>query len=185
MFRSTHSLFLSQFSRRAMLKGTAAAVAMPALVSNALSSSGSLSIINIPLCSAVSLPNNPNCSAANPVDAVGFGQVLATVAVGHSPVMVSVLQDGTRAYVANFADSTVSVVNLSTNTVTATIPVVGRPIYIAATQGPPTGKVYVVSADTVAPNKNSVMTVIRTDTDSVATTVNLQGIGVSVRVTAQ
>lgn len=146
---------------------------------------GSLSIINIPLCSAVSLPNNPNCSAANPVDAVGFGQVLATVAVGHSPVMVSVLQDGTRAYVANFADSTVSVVNLSTNTVTATIPVVGRPIYIAATQGTPTGKVYVVSADTVAPNKNSVMTVIRTDTDSVATTVNLQGIGVSVRVTAQ
>ena len=46
MFRSTHSLFVSQFTRRAMLKGAAAAVAMPALVSNALSSSGSLSIIN-------------------------------------------------------------------------------------------------------------------------------------------
>jgi hypothetical protein len=75
-------------------------------------------------------------------------------------------------------------VNLSTNTVTATIPFVGRPIYIAATQGTPTGKVYVVSADTVAPNKNSVMTVIRTETDTVETTVNLQGTGVSVRVTA-
>jgi YVTN family beta-propeller protein len=145
---------------------------------------GSLSIINIPLCSIVSLPNNPNCSTTNPEDALGFGQVLATVPVGHDPVMVSVLQDGTRAYVANYADSTVSVVSLTTNTVTATIPVVGRPIYIAATQGTPTGKVYVVSADTVAPNKNSVMTVIRTDTDTVQSTVNLQGTGVSVRVTA-
>ena len=147
-------------------------------------SAGTLSIINIPLCSAAALPTNPNCDPTNPIDAVGFGQVLANVPVGRNPVMVSVLQDGTRAYVANYADSTVSVVNLTTNTVTATIPVVGRPIYIAATQGTPTGKVYVVSADTVAPNKNSVMTVIRTDIDAVSTTINLQGTGVSVRVTA-
>jgi YVTN family beta-propeller protein len=144
---------------------------------------GSLSVINIPLCSAAALPTNPNCDPTNPIDAVGFGQVLATVPVGRNPVMVSVLQDGTRAYVANYADSTVSVVNLTSMTVTATIPVVGRPIYIAATQGTPTGKVYVVSADTVAPNKNSVMTIIRTDTDTVQTTINLQGTGVSVRVT--
>jgi YVTN family beta-propeller protein len=149
-------------------------------------SPGTASIINIPLCSSAALPTNPNCDPNNPIDAVGFGQVLATVPVGHNPVMVSVLQDVTtpRAYVANYADSTVSVVNLVTNTVTATIPVVGRPIYIAATTGTPTGKVYVVSADTVAPNKNSVMTVIRTDIDAVSTTINLQGIGVSVRVTA-
>jgi YVTN family beta-propeller protein len=147
-------------------------------------SPGSVSVINIPLCSVAALPTNPNCDPTNPIDAVGFGQVLANVPVGHNPVMVAVLQDGTRAYVANYADSTVSVVNLTTNTVTATIPVVGRPIYIAATTGTPTGKVYVVSADTVAPNKNSVMTVIRTDLDAVATTINLQGTGVSVRVTA-
>jgi YVTN family beta-propeller protein len=148
-------------------------------------SPGSVSIINIPLCNATAQPTNVLCSATNPVDAVGFGQVLATVPVGKSPIMVAVLQDGTRAYVANYADSTVSVVNLTSNTVTATIPVVGKPIYIAATQGTPTGKVYVVSADTVLPNKNSVMTIIRTDTDTVTTTVNLQGTGVSVRVTAQ
>jgi YVTN family beta-propeller protein len=146
-------------------------------------SSGSVSIINIPLCSATA-QNNPNCDLTNPVDAVGFGTVLANVPVGKSPVMVAVLQDGTKAYVANYADSTVSVVNLTSNTVTATIPVVGKPIYIAATTGTPTGKVYVVSADTVAPNKNSVMTVIRTDIDQVSTTVNIQGTGVSVRVTA-
>ncbi|MDE3105986.1 MAG: YncE family protein [Acidobacteriota bacterium] len=144
---------------------------------------GSVSIVNIPLCSTTAQPTNPNCNSLNPTDAAGFGQVLATVPVGHSPVMVAVLQDGTRAYVANYQDSTVSVVSLLSNTVTATIPVVGRPIYIAATQGTPTGKVYVVSADTVAPNKNSVMTVIRTDTDTVDTTIDLQGTGVSVKVT--
>jgi YVTN family beta-propeller protein len=147
------------------------------------SSVGSVTVINIPLCSTSALPSNPNCDPNNPIDAVGFGQVLATVPVGHDPVMVAVLQDGSRAYVANYADSTVSVVNLTSNTVTATIPVVGRPIYIAATTGTPTGKVYVVSADIIAPNKNSVMTVIRTDIDAVSTTINLQGIGVSVRVT--
>jgi YVTN family beta-propeller protein len=148
-------------------------------------SPGSVSLISIPLCSSSALPTNPNCDPNNPIDAAGFGQVLATVPVGHNPVMVSVLQDPTtpRAYVANYADSTVSVVNLTTHTVTATIPVVGRPIYIAATTGTPTGKVYVVSADIVAPNENSVMTVIRTDIDAVSTTINLQGIGVSVRVT--
>ena len=62
---------------------------------------GSLSIINIPLCSTASPATNPNCNSANPVDAVGFGTVLATVPVGINPVMVSVLQDGTKAYVAN------------------------------------------------------------------------------------
>lgn len=50
MYKSTHSLFLSGFSRRSLLKGSAAlglgAVASPAIVSNAFSSSGTLSIIN-------------------------------------------------------------------------------------------------------------------------------------------
>lgn len=50
MYKSTHSLFLSGFNRRSFLKGSAAlglgAVASPAIVSNALSSSGTLSIIN-------------------------------------------------------------------------------------------------------------------------------------------
>ena len=50
MYRSTHSLFLSQFSRRSVLKGAtalgAALVAAPAIVSSALSSSGALNILN-------------------------------------------------------------------------------------------------------------------------------------------
>jgi len=172
-------------------------------------SPGTVSIISIPLCSATSLPNNPNCDATNPVDANGFGTVLATIPVGINPVMVAVLQDGTRAYVANAGDPTlpcavgtavpgvstacsVSVINLTTNTVSATIPslpdgacttakpvaVCGHPAYIAATSGTPTGKVYVTSLD------SSNMSIIRTDIDAIDTTIPLQGKGVAVRVTA-
>ena len=169
---------------------------------------GSLSIINIPLCSVASPATNPNCDPANPVDAVGFGTVLATVPVGINPVMVSVLQDGTKAYVANQGvlcpanatnctnvEGSVSVVNLASGTVSATIPATsvvsatadtnttpgaayGHPTTIVATTGTPTGKVYVTSSD------NKFMTVIATDTDTVETHVNLQGLGVRVVVTA-
>jgi DNA-binding beta-propeller fold protein YncE len=168
---------------------------------------GSVSIISIPLCSATALPTNPNCDLNNPVDAVGFGTVLATVSVGINPRMVYVLQDtiNSRAYVVNggnpnlpcaaptpalpLGNCTVSVVNLTTNTVTATIPIPtqpgdaptvvtnGHPNYIAVTSGTPTGKVYVTSPE------SNFMTIIRTDIDTVDTTVPLQGNGVSVRVT--
>ncbi|NYF81008.1 YncE family protein [Granulicella arctica] len=162
---------------------------------------GTLSLISIPLCSALASTTNPNCDTTNPVDATGFGTVLATVPVGVSPVMVSVLQDGTRAYVANSGDTSlpcvstststatgncsVSVVNLTSNSVTKTIPLSCRPSYIAATTGTPTGKVYVVCNDSgnLAASQN--MTVIETDTDTIDTTIPLQGTGVSVRVTAQ
>jgi hypothetical protein len=163
---------------------------------------GSLSIINIPLCNVASPATNPNCDPANPVDAVGFGNVLATVPVGINPVMVSVLQDGTipKAYVANQGaagqEGSISVVNLVSGTVTATIQgvstaeatadtnttpgaVYGHPTTIAATTGTPTGKVYVTSSD------NKFLTVIATDTDTVVTHVNLQGLGVRVVVSAQ
>jgi len=140
-------------------------------------SKGSVSIINIPLCSAAALPGNPNCDVNNPIDANGFGQVLATVPVGVDPQMVAVLQDGSRAYVINKADSTVSVVNLTTNTVTATIPVPAtpHPTFLAVINGTPTGKVYVTSPE------SDQMTIIRTDTDIVETTVPLQGKGIMVR----
>jgi len=156
---------------------------------------GSVSIISIPLCSQTTLPTNPNCDASNPVDATSFGQVVATVPVGTNAFMVTVLSDNSRAYVANAGVAglpcaangvavpgvstacTVSVVNLTSNTVTATIPINGHPAWIASTNSSPTGKVYVVCKD------SQVMTVIETDTDSVDTTIPLQGYGVSVRVT--
>lgn len=167
---------------------------------------GSVSIIEIPLCSASALPSNPNCDPTNPIDASVFGTVVATVPVGINPIMISVLSDQTRAYVANAGTGkfpcsgttsavftngtqtaepcTISVINLTSNTVTATIPMVldgqtlGHPVYIATSAATPTGKVYVVC------NDSQVMTVIETDTDSVDTTIPLQGYGVSVRMTA-
>lgn len=177
-------------------------------------SPGTVSIISIPLCSATALPSNPNCDATNPVDSTQFGTVLATVPVGINPVMVAVLQDGTRAYVANAGDPnlpcaatavpgvstvcSVSVINLTSNTVTTTITglpdlgttgmtcttsspktLCGHPGWIAATTGSPAGKVYVTSLDSTN------LSIIRTDTDSISTIVPLQGKGIAVRVTAQ
>lgn len=172
---------------------------------------GYLSIINIPLCNAVAQPTNPSCDPTNPVDGVGFGQVLATVPVGVNPVQVSALIDGSQAFVANQGDSaaniagSVTAVNLVSGTVTATITgatassanvvptcavtavatgatqacVYGHPNSISATTGTPTGKVYVTSPD------SNFMTVIETDTDTVDTHINLQGVGVRVLVSAR
>lgn len=145
------------------------------------SDNGSLSIFSIPLCSAISPTGNPNCNINNPIDATGFGALVANVPVGKDPVMVGVLQNGTQAYVINKGDSTVSVINLKTNTVSATIPVPAtpNPTFIAVTTGTPTGKVYVTSST------SKIMTVIRTDTNQVDTTISLQGYGIQVRMTAQ
>ena len=152
---------------------------------------GSVSIISIPLCTATTVVSNPNCDVNNPVDATGFGQVTATIPVGINPQQVAVLQDGSYAFVSNAGNATdagsVSVINLATNTVVATIPAAnttdpadsfihGHPGFIAATTGTPTGKVYVTAPD------SHDLTIIRTDTDAVLTHVSLQGNGVMVRV---
>ena len=148
-------------------------------------SAGSVTVINIPLCSSTAVTNtNPTCDANNPVDAVGFGNVLATIPAGINPVMIVVLQDQNKAYVANAGNgqpgtSTVSVIDLQRLVKTADIPVGGTLNWISASSGTPTGKVYVTASTT------QVATVIRTDTDTVQTTVPLQGYGVAIKVTAQ
>lgn len=162
---------------------------------------GTLTIINIPLCNIASPTGNPTCNLANPTDALNFGTILGTVPVGVNPSMVSVLSDGTKAYVVNSSDpvhcsssvGSVSVVNLSTFTVTATICGVaapagsdsnanptlvhGTPNTVASTAGKPTGKVYVTAAD------SEDMTIIRTDEDIVETHISLQGVGIRVLTT--
>ena len=170
---------------------------------------GSLSIISVPLCTPSTQTTDPNCSYAvspnpsNPADATGFGTIVATVPVGISPSMVSMLHDGTQAYVVNYKDSTgrcggegsVTVVNLITTQVQATLCAIstpagissvnasptlvyGHPNTVAATTGTPAGKVYVTSPDALF------LTVIYTDTDSVITHIPLQGNGVRVVVTS-
>lgn len=136
-----------------------------AILAVANSQSNTLSLINV---STDSFGN----------DTQNFGQIIATVPVGNNPSSVAILQDGTRAYVANRTDGTVSVVSLVSNTVLKTIPVAGHPVSIAATTGTPLGKVYVVSPD------SNLLTIIRTDNDTVYSSLALTGNGIQVRVTA-
>ena len=54
-----------------------------------------------------------------------FDRVLSNVTVGNQPVALVVSSDGSTAYVANYADSTVTRVNLNTATPTGTLAVGG------------------------------------------------------------
>lgn len=124
-------------------------------------------------------------------DGPQFGQT-HTVPVGNGPVAVTILQDGTRAYVANQTDGTVSVVDLTSFRVTKTIPIYqnslngqtggtafAHPSAISSVSGSLIGKVYVASKD------SQYLTVIRTDTDTVSASVLLQGFAVDVRARLQ
>lgn len=138
---------------------------------------GSLSIINVALCSQVALPGNAACDANNPADSTNFGKVLATIPVGVNPIQVAILNDTTspKAYVAN-GDGTVTVVDLNTLVATKTITIGGTLNWIQAVVGNPTGKVLITASD----SQN--LTMIRTDNDTVTSTIPLQGLPIGVRV---
>ncbi len=113
-------------------------------------------------------------------DAPNFGQT-RTIPVGRGPVAVTILQDGTRAYVANQTDATVSVVDLTSFVVTGTIQVFGggHPDAIASTSQIGTGQVFVVARD------SQYITAIRTDTDQVSANIFLQNFAVDVKTATQ
>lgn len=111
-------------------------------------------------------------------DSPTFGTTY-TIPVGKNPASVTVLNDGSRAYTANQADGTVSVVNLSSHALIKTLAVTGHPRTVLSTQNSLYGKVYVASPD------SPYLTIIRTDQDIVDTTVLVQGDIVDVRVTTQ
>jgi len=122
-------------------------------------------------------------------DSSTFGTVLATVPVGLHPVEVSILQDGSRVYVANqgvigsggsvTTPGSVTVVNLQTYTVEKTIPLTSNPHAIGSVFNYPIGKVYVASQN------SPYLTVIRTDSDIISATPEMQGNIVEMRVNAQ
>jgi len=118
-------------------------------------------------------------------DSATFGTVLATVPVGLHPVEAAVLQDGSRVYVANQGDiaggtpGSVSIVNLSNYTVEKTIPLTANPHAIASIYNYPIGKVYVASQN------SPYLTIIRTDTDIVSATPEVEGNIVEMRVNSQ
>ncbi len=112
-------------------------------------------------------------------DSPTFGTTY-TIPVGNDPASVTVLNDGSRAYAANQADGTVSVVNLSSYTLEKTLPVVGHPRTVVSTQNSGYSKVYVGSPD------SPFITIIQstpTVTDLVDTTVLTEGNVVDVRTT--
>jgi YVTN family beta-propeller protein len=118
-------------------------------------------------------------------DSPQFGTI-HNIAVGNGPTSVTILQDGTRAYVTNSKDSTVSVVNLSSYSVEKVISLplnqdlsVPHPRMVASSYNYPTGKVYVTSED------SDNLVILRTDTDTVDASLQLQGNLIDVRVTRQ
>jgi DNA-binding beta-propeller fold protein YncE len=111
-------------------------------------------------------------------DSPTFGTTY-TIPVGNNPAAVTVLADGSRAYTANQADQTVTIVTLSSHTVEKTLAITGHPRTVVSTQNSQFGKVYVASPD------SPYLTILRTDLDIVDTTVLVEGNIVDVRVTTQ
>lgn len=127
-------------------------------------------------------------------DSATFGKVLATIPVGHQPAGVSVLQDGSRAYVANEGDGTVTVVSLTSfqplttiqlapvpapTSTNPTATVTAQPRTIVSNFNYPNGNVF------VGAQNSPYVTVIRTDTDVVSAQVLVQGNVVDLRTTTQ
>lgn len=104
----------------------------------------------------------------------GTNQVVATINVGNTPVAVAINQNATRAYVANFASDSVSVIDLATNAVTATVtlPAGARPVRLTACAD---GKLYVSN------NGNNTVSVVDMATNAVASTIaaGLQPVGIA------
>jgi len=111
-------------------------------------------------------------------DSPTFGTTY-TIPVGHDPASVTVLYDGSRAYTANQADGTVSIVNLTSHSLEKTLNVVGHPRTVVSTQNSEYGKVYVASPD------SPYLTILQTTSDLVDTTVLVEGNVVDVRTTNQ
>ncbi len=111
-------------------------------------------------------------------DSATFGTTF-TMPVGANPASVTALYDGSRAYTANQADGTVTVLNLTSHTVLKTVAVTGHPRTVVSTQNSLYGKIFVASPD------STYLTILRTDQDIVDTTVLVQGNIVDVRVSTQ
>ncbi|MGC1362744.1 MAG: hypothetical protein WA826_16345 [Silvibacterium sp.] len=127
-------------------------------------------------------------------DSSTFGKVVATIPVGHEPAAVSVLQDGSRAYVANELDGTVTVVSLTSFTPLSTIQlppvpaptptdpnntVTAQPRSIVSNYNYPAGNVF------VAAQNSPFVTVIRTDTDVISAQILVQGNVVDLHTSSQ
>jgi YVTN family beta-propeller protein len=100
----------------------------------------------------------------------GLTSVTGTIPVGKYPEGIAITPDGKQVYVMNIIDSTVSVINTSTNTVSATIPIPGLIGYEMVTS-PVSTKAYVSAYCTSGPNVGACEVVIDTTTNTVSGTL--------------
>ncbi len=89
-------------------------------------------------------PGQPGTEVVVPTNPPSLTQ-LARVDVGESPVDAAVSPDGTKVYVANFWDASLSVIDTSTRAVTTINDVGGKPFSVAVS--PDSKYVYVASQD--------------------------------------
>jgi len=142
---------------------------------------GAIDVIQIPLCNAGSPATNPNCSTTNPVDATGFGTIVFRTRVGVNPSMLSVLNDGTRVYIADSGilpnvvsgltggqDGSLSVVNIVSGIRTTRIPATSNLATVAADESNVSTGAAV--ANVIFGHPNTIVAVIGSPTGKVYTT---------------
>jgi len=73
------------------------------------------------------------------------GAIEKTIPTGHVPIATGMMPDSTKYYVANFLDSSISVINMATNQVTKTINLIANydPVAGAVAADPVSGKTFV------------------------------------------
>jgi YVTN family beta-propeller protein len=124
----------------------------------------------------VYVTNSSHSSNSVSVIDTATNTVGATISVGSNPIGVAVTPDGTKVYVAN-ADTTVSVIDPSTNTLTTTITgITDGPYAVAVT--PDSTQVWITNNAGVPTDTY----IIDTATNTVSTTINT-GVLISIAFT--
>lgn len=139
----------------------------------AITSDGSRAYVANGLDNTVSVIDTPTNTVVATVSLLGTLDCAQTLCL--SPFGIAITPDGTRAYVSNTTSSTLSVIDVPTNTVVTTIPsgASGLPDGVAVT--PDGTRVYVTQTGSAA---GDAVSVIETATNTVTTTISIGGVPV-------
>lgn len=107
------------------------------------------------------------------VDAGKLNFIEPVIKVGHHPTAITINAAGTHAYVANTDSNSISVIDLNTHEVMATINVGERPGKVKI--NPVTGWIYVSNVGRLSPNNDGSISIIDPATHTVFETLNVKG----------